>query len=339
MRRFVVLLALCMSAAAQQPYRENITVARILVDVRVTDIDGDPIRNLTPADFDVRLRGKRASVESVTWVDDVRAAAGVGTPSPSVDALKVAPPPGRLFLFFVQTDFARESFRISGQLDFLRYAEKMIDSYPAEDRFAVLQFDSHLKLRLDFTTDRDAVRAALRSSIYIDNPVASVAVAEPSLATLLDATAMRRAADSEHALLAIGNALRSVPGPKTLILIGWGLGRYSRGTVWMTSSWELARHALEASRTAIFALDVTKTSSHSLEVGLMDAAEQTGGFFAKTNEFPQQAIDRLQRTLAGHYEVELRRPNDLVAGTHDLRVRVKRRGATVLAPTSWMDRH
>jgi len=54
--------------------------------------------------------------------------------------------------------------------------------------------------------------------------------------------------------------------------------------------------------------------------------------------FAGQAISRLRRTVAGHYELELRRPDSLRAGTHRLDVRVKRRGVHVLAPATWMDR-
>jgi len=61
--------------------------------------------------------------------------------------------------------------------------------------------------------------------------------------------------------------------------------------------------------------------------------------YVKTFRFPQIAVERLQRTLAGHYEIELRRPIDLEAGTHKLNVRVKRRGAVVLAPSTYIDRH
>jgi hypothetical protein len=123
-----------------------------------------------------------------------------------------------------------------------------------------------------------------------------------------------------------------------MLLIGWGLGERVGRAVVMKPKWPIARRALEASRVSIFALDTTYADYHDLEIGLGVAAKQTGGFYAKTHEFPQLAIDRLQRTLSGHYELELRRPNELKPGVHPVEVRVKARGATVLAPSTWTDR-
>ncbi len=342
MRRFAALAVFFASTAAQAQFGEQIEVVRILVDVRVTDNRGNAIEGLTPEDFDVQIGGKTTSVVSAEFVrDEVEDRQSCLSCEPEAGQARslVLHQSGRLIIVFVQTDFARESARIRGQLDFLRYAEKMIETFAPEDRIAVFQFDSHLKFRLDFTRDKATVREALGRTFRIEIPPPPPVVESPSLAEHLDPAAMRRAASSEAGLRIIGDALRHIPGPKSLLLLGWGLGRFSRGSVWMTSEYTLARQALDASRTSIFALDTTRAAYHSLEHGLVRAAEDTGGFYSKTHEFPQLAVDRLKRTLAGHYELELRRPADLEPGTHPLRVRVKRRGAIVLAPTTYMDRH
>ncbi|HEX2121938.1 MAG TPA: VWA domain-containing protein [Thermoanaerobaculia bacterium] len=336
MRPLALVVVMFAAAAAQAQFGEQIEVVRILVDVRVTDSRGNAIDDLTPADFDVQIGGQATSVVSSEFVRD-EAVESSSRPADERTPLENAP--GRRIIVFVQTDFARESARIRGQLDFLRYAEKMVETFAPEDRIAVFQFDSHLKFRLDFTRDKAAVREALGRTFRIEIPPPPPAVEPPSLGEHLDPAAMRRAANSEAGLRIVGDALRHIPGPKSLLLLGWGLGRFSRGNVWMTSEYTLARQALDASRTSIFALDTTRAAYHSLEHGLVRAAEETGGFYSKTHEFPQLAVDRLKRTLAGHYELELRRPADLEPGTHALRVRVQRRGAIVLAPTTYMDRH
>lgn len=331
MRGLYVLCALVAAFGVTAQYRETITVARILFDVRVTRLDGEPVTDLAPGDFEVTIGGKNAVVESAEWIADDPAA---------VDPESGAPRPnGRLFVIFIQTDFAREQPRISGQLDFLRYAEKMVESFAPEDRVAVFSFDSHLKFRLDFTSDTSAIQEAMREAVLIDEPHPPPVVPNPSLARRLDAGEMRRAKNSETALLIIGNALRNIEGPKSLLLMGWGLGERRGGMVKMNRYYALARNVLEAARVSVFALDTTHAGYHDLQVGLAQAAEDTGGFYAKTSVFPQLAVDRLQRTLSGHYELEVRRPDELKPGTHELRVRVKRRGVEVLAPTSWMDRH
>jgi hypothetical protein len=241
---------------------------------------------------------------------------------------------GRLFVFFVQTDFSRDSWRTEGQMKFMQHYEQLLETLEPEDRVAVFSFDSRLKFRLDFSSDVDAIRAALRESLFINDPKEPPVVPSPSLGSRLDREDLKKAAHSETGLLVVANALRSIPGPKTLLLLGWGLGERSMGGVRMKRQWGPARTALEAARVSIFALDTTNADYHDLEVGLISAAEQTGGFYAKTHVFPQIAIERLERTLSGHYELTLRAVDDLKPGSQELEVRVKRRGAMVLAPQS-----
>jgi VWFA-related protein len=328
------MLALLLSATLAAQVGETITVERVLVDVRVTNDAGEPVVDLAPGDFNVRIAGKRAVVESAEWVPDVgRASARPELAAPESRA-EARPTSGRTIVLFVQTDFARHPTRTHGQLNFLRYADDMIRAFAPEDRIAVFSFDSHLKFRLDLTTDKEAAVEALIDTISIDHPPPPPAVPEPSLAPHLSRDAMRRAAHSETALLLVAHALRQVPGPKSLLLLGWGLGERSITGVRMKRDWKPARHALDAARVSIFALDTSYADYHDLEIGLQTAAEETGGFYVKTHLFPGIAVERLQRTLSGHYELTLRASESLQRDTHSLDVRVKRRGARVLAPMS-----
>jgi hypothetical protein len=145
---------------------------------------------------------------------------------------------------------------------------------------------------------------------------------------------MKRATSSEAGLLIVANALRSIEGPKTLLLLGWGLGERVGRMLVMRPEWKDARRALDAARVTIIALDTTAAAYHDLQFGLSSAAEQTGGFYASTNEFAKQAIDRVQKTLSGRYELELIPDRALDPGVHSLQVRVSERGASVLAPTT-----
>ena len=329
MRAIFLAVSILAATALPAQYQESITVARVLVDVRVTDYDGAPVTGLSASSFTAKLDGHPAQIESVTWIDDVPPLDGESNVD---DAPSDARP--RLFVMFVQTDFARDESRMIGQLHFQPLAVRLVDGLGPGDRAAVLSFDSHLKLRCDFTDDHEEILAAIRDSLSTGEPGGTRVVPAPSIASKIDRADMKAAPDSETALVVVAYALRSIDGPKTLLLLGWGLGDRVGGAVRMKPKWQIARRALESARVTIFALDTTFADYHDLEIGLASAAHQTGGSYAKTHLFGEAAIDRLHRTLRGRYEVELRVPDAMKPGVHDLTVDVKRRGVYVLAPTS-----
>jgi len=337
-----LLLALSLAAPPQElRSQETITVERILIDARVTDAGGNAILNLEPKDFRVKIDGVAAKVESVEWVPETAGARELAEldRESAKTSLDVPPPQGRLLVFFFQTDFARENVRITGQMKILPYADQLLDSLEPEDRVAVVSFDSHLKFRLDFSDDREAIRKAMRDSLSIDDPPRPPAVPMPSLARALDDASLRRAVDPDRALFLLGNALLPIPGPKSLILFGWGLGKLSGGRVVMDKRYAIAQRALEASRTSVFSIDITQADWHSLSAGLAKAADDTGGFYADTFHFPQLAIERLQRALEGHYELEVRRPETKVKGIHSIDVEVpSHRSATVMSRRTFIDK-
>jgi hypothetical protein len=221
----------------------------------------------------------------------------------------------------------------------VHFSDQMLDDFEPDDRVAVFSFDSHLKFRSDFTDDKGRLKNTFRDSLLTSEPVdVPPAVPMPSLARYLKADEMKRAASAEMGLLVVANALRNIPGPKSLILIGYGLGRFTSRGVVLGKDYLVARRALEQARVSVFSLDISNADYHSLEVGLGAVSADTGGFYAKTHMFPQLAVDRLQRTLSGHYELEVRKPDSSIVGLHTIEVDVPRRGAHVMARTSYLDR-
>jgi hypothetical protein len=282
-------------------------------------------------------------VESCEWIPETAAAREVA----SIDAaiVDVNPtldqpvPHGRLLVFFYQTDFARNSSRVAGQMQTVVNADDWLDWLDAEDRVAVFSFDSHLKFRLDFTNNKEHIKDAMEQAMLTDEPPPPRPVPMPALAKRLDSAQMRNAATPEAALIIVANALRPIPGPKSIILFGWGLGRLTRSGVIMDSKYIPARQALVSARASVFSIDFSQADFHSLEAGLGKVAGDTGGFYAKTYHFPKIAVDRLQKTLAGHYELEVRKPDTKVRGTHTIEVDVpSQRGAIVLARSTYIDR-
>jgi hypothetical protein len=240
-------------------------------------------------------------------------------------------------IFLYQTDFARNDARVRGQMKLLQM-DDWLDWIEPEDRVAVLSFDSHLKFRLDFTNNKHDIANAMEQALYISDPPWPQRVPLPSLGSRLKAEELARAGSPERALIEISNALMNIAGPKSLILFGWGLGRFSREGVHMAPNYGIARQALEMARVSVFSIDFTEADSHSLAAGLEKVAGDTGGFYASTHNFPHLAAKRLQRTLSGHYELEVRKPPTKSRGTHAIEVEVTRRDAYVMARSTYIDR-
>lgn len=174
----------------------------------------------------------------------------------------------------------------------------------------------------------------LERSILFERPAYDIEAA-PSLFANLDPGAGRRAATPESALLLLGDALEELPGSKSLVLFGWGMGRWSPGIgVLLDADYWPARRALVDGRVTVFALDITNADYHTLEVGLQQVAADTGGFYARTHLFPGQALNRLQHALAGHYVLTFARPA-LPRGEHGLDIALVGRKGTVMTRRSY----
>jgi len=341
MHRATAVVILFMAASAFAQLEERINVERIIVDTRVTDDHGNPITGLTAKDFRVRIDGIPATVASSEWIPETALERDLASNQMAEvnTTLDQPAPRGRLLIFFYQTDFARNSSRVAGQMQTVVNANDWLDWLDVEDRVAVFSFDSHLKFRLDFTNDRNHIKDAMEQALLTGEAPKPRTVPMPALAGRLNADEMRKAGSPEAALIILANALRPIPGPKSIILFGWGLGRLTPSGVMMESKYVAARQALESARASVFSIDFTQADSHSLEVGLGQVAGDTGGFYAKTFRFPKIAIERLQKTLAGHYELEVRKPDTKVRGTHTIEVEVpSQRRATVLARSTYVDR-
>src|SRR5262245_15510453 len=153
------------AAAATDPPRdqfgEEITVALDSIVVRVVDGGGRPILGLLPDDFRITVHGREIPVTAVDWVSSE---SEVKEPEAEVQEFagwkpaEPARPGGKLVVFFVQADL--NPTRISGQLRLRPYTRELVASFSPTDRVAVVSYDSHLKLWLDFTTDREALLAA-----------------------------------------------------------------------------------------------------------------------------------------------------------------------------------
>ena len=332
--QLILVLLAGVSTAGQEPQvprlRERVEVARVLVDARVLDGGGQPVTGLGPDDFDVRIDGRRARVESAYWVGGDSTPPVPPLPGEAATAARPDEARGRLIVFIFQKDL--EPSRIVGLMRMLIETRTFLDSLGPDDRVAVLSFDSRLKIWLDFTRDLEAVREVLRRGILFENPPRVEPVASPSLMATLDVVRAGRAASMEDALALLGQALEPIPRAKSVVLVGHGFGRLFGSSIVYDPSYGEARRALQAARASVFALDVTDADSHTLEAGLQMTARDTGGFYERTHLFTKAAVNRLAGALAGHYVLFVEVENPLDRERHEIDVRLARgRDGTVFA--------
>jgi VWFA-related protein len=322
------------SIAQEVRVREHVEVQRVLLDVRVVDSRGDPLLGLAPEDFRILVDDRPAVLDSLEWVSGTEPFAEGLSPEEAVTLGAPVAPSGRLIVYFFQTDFA--TVRLSGLMHMKFKALELLATLQPSDRVAVVSFDSHLKLRQDFTSDLDKLTTAVHQAILLGKEPAITPGPFPSLARSFDRAAARRAAEPETGLLVTARALEAFPGTKSLIFFGWGLGHLSKPWVVMGRDYGAARAALTRARVSVFAIDVTDADYHDLEVGLERVAADTGGFYAKTNLFPGQAITRLEGAIAGHYVLNVVKP-ELPHGEHAVTVELTRQRATVLVKPFFQD--
>jgi VWFA-related protein len=331
-----IALAFARPVAGQQIHlQERVEVSRVVMDVRIVDDKGDPLPGLGPDDLGVRVDGTPVSIESVKWVAGTTPYAEGLAPAEAEAAGVPAAPAGRLVVFFFQKDMSSQS-RMNGLLRMKQEAVKLLGSLRDEDRVAVLSFDTHLKLWLDFTNDRKRLKTVIESSILFEGEPPERHLAAPSLSAQFDFDAARDAATPEAGLLVIARALRPLPGTKSIALFGWGLGRLDGDSVHLAAEYEEARRVLAAARAVVFSLDITEADYHTLEIGLRQVADDTGGFYVKTDLFPGIAMAKLERALAGYYTLTFERP-DLPHGTHTVKVEMTHRKGTVLTTGNYSD--
>ena len=326
--------ALAPVKAQQTRVQEHVEVRRVVVDVRVVDHRGDPILGLGADDFRVLVDGLPAELEAVEWVSGAEPYAEGLAPEEAAATGGPVAAPGRLIVYFFQADFA--SVRLSGLMPMKARAIEMLSTLTPDDRVAVVSFDSHLKLRQDFTNEREKLTRAIHAAVLFGAEPDILPGPFPSLAAAFDRDAAKRAAEPETGLLVLAKALQPLPGAKSVAYFGWGLGHLARPWVMMGRDYGAARVALAKARASVFAIDVTQADFHDLEVGMQRVAADTGGFYVKTNNFPGQAITRLEGAVAGHYVLVIVKP-DRPSGEHLLSIGLTRTRGTVLAPASYQD--
>lgn len=356
-----VILAVVLSALvqAQQPtFRSGVDLIRL--DVRVVGNDGTPVTDLTEDDFAVQVNGKACPIRALQFLDLSAAdARSIETRYRDVST-NAASMRGRLTAIVIDENSLPEDSRplMNGLSQYLR-------TLGPNDRTALVALPRP-GLWKDFTSDSAELTALLlrsssrtpldvpstipvgASSIGANGGVAvgygSVAVDRGEQSDLSLPASMTSALDPNrdiiYALEALARRLKTVEGPKTLILIssqlpeGIGLDDYhafadsaaeARLTIYVVKPNTFVASA-SGNRSAL-------TSPFFAPGGLDALAGMTGGVVLNAVAHATGVFDRIGRETSGGYVIGVEPPAGAPRNKPlNVTVRVKRSGLTIRSP-------
>ena len=354
MKRLLVFLGAAMAAVsaaallAQEPapVQEQVTVSRVEVTLHVTDKQGRVVPDLKAEDFQLFIDDQPVGIESVEWVGTISAAVpsrtvtvqrvdASGAPMPSGDAPAEAAPAnsGRLFVMVFQSHI--EGQKDEGLMRMKRQALHFVDQLGPNDQAALLIFGSRLWLSQDFTSDKAVLRKAINAAPRKEEIGREENPPALSIGAHLSHEEERLATSMEKGLATIGRALRPLPGSKAILFFGYAVGRWNAlgetassagiGHFVSTRDLEDAQKALAAAQAPVFSLDIS-AGAHQLGAGLRQLSFETGGFYMRTETFPDWAMGMVTEAVKGHYELTFDKPR-LAPGPHRIRIDKMRGGA------------
>lgn len=296
-----ILVGVPVAAQQEQPageFEEEIQVTEVLIDVLVTDKDGNVIVGLEPEDFLVTENGEPMELTGLTFYSNSRFIEG-GVPSEQVEEetrdkedLRIDEVPvDRYFILFFhdqRLDFAPRTVQTERQLlDAARRAKEWVrEVVLPTDWVAVVGYDVKLRLYQDFTRDKQALIAALD-----DAPVSKGGENWPSriedsggptlAAHLPQGKELRKETKRIYdAMELLAEAAGHTVGRKNLIFFSRGFGDVNRFGVYEPDPryYDDMEQALNDNNVAVYSVDLTPADvDHALEDALNQIAAETGG--------------------------------------------------------------
>ena len=234
----LLLSALTIVGQQQELPRFQVSTNLVLIDVRVRDGQGRPIRGLSRDDFTILEEGVAQSISvfqevwlplSVTETTQPEAAAESGPTSPSSapDAGAPAPDKRLLILLFNYASGLQDTHMME------EAARQFLDSqFTPDDAAAVLIFNNGLQMLTDFTSDRAVLSRALSRLDSSANPEIDLSLPDEDSEeeseegeSLVDESefALFETNQQLSAIQSIADAFRDVTGRKALIYFSPGL--------------------------------------------------------------------------------------------------------------------
>jgi VWFA-related protein len=369
----VPLAAQVPGGEAQPPPVFGVGVDVVAVDASVVDADGRPVLGLGPDDFRVQVDGKPRHIVTVEYVGRDLEAPSAPAARPVHYSTNEDAPRGRLVLLMVD----RGSIGRGGGRQVMRAGERFLDTLAPADRVG-LTFIPGPGTFIEFTSDVDAVRQGLKGVVGMADRAGHAVPLAEAVAHIKNRDNLRwqqfldancdfrmesqnvacrqemeaeagqvylayreRSLQTQRSLSSVLKRLKSVEGPKTLILISEGLGTESPA-----EARDLAADAAAAQVTLfVLLLDTsgpdaqykytelaTPEDRERETSGLYDLAGLSRGVVLQVVGSGDNAFQRIARELMGYYMLGIEpEGGDRDGRSHSVKVEVSRPKATVRA--------
>jgi VWFA-related protein len=294
MIRVLLLFAAALALQAQQPTFKS-GVDLVAVDVHVVDLQGRPVVDLKPEDFEVQIAGDRRKVASAELISyDSATAAPRAIEAAAAPVTEDVPRPRRMFILAVD----EHSLHISNAMAAVNAAERFIDKLLPDDLVGLYAYPTGVATH-DLTNDHASVRREVRkiTGLYSEpmgrfnlSPSEAIDIASGDRDALMAVfrracmggsctqteirneaisfagTIEMRVSQSLGGLRGLVRGLEDVPGRKTLVMVSGGLITTDRGMGRANAHAEIASLAREVARSniSVFALHLDWSFLESL---------------------------------------------------------------------------
>ncbi|HXU29845.1 MAG TPA: VWA domain-containing protein [Thermoanaerobaculia bacterium] len=329
MRRFLPLLfapilaALTGSAfAADAPptaqFTDRVDVREVLLDVLVTDRQGNVIVGLGPEDFRVTENGKPVDLAGLSFYSNRKfLGSAVEAPHPAVPAVSTNAPLENRYFVLLFDDVRSLSLDapelLTQQLQAARKAKEWVGKLLANDWVAVLTYDRKLKVQTDFTRDQrvlvgaiqDAVSGKDSESEWPSRIGEGVGNAPSLLARLPQGKALRDKTESIYdALVVLSKATTPIVGRKNLLLFTIGFGQINSFGQYLPDPryYPQTQAALNDANVAVYTIDLTLPGTeHKLSGGMNQLAADTGGTYLFNFVSFLTPLEKISQENNGYY--------------------------------------
>ena len=330
MKRFtlfslMIALTIGWSAVAQddEPQGEfgtEIDVTEVVLDVLVTDADGNVVIGLGKDDFVVEDQGEVVDLSSATFYSNRRfvPSSRLAATTETDDGLV---PWDRYFVLFFHDDRAANPGLLTRYtMDAARYASKWVrEELLPNDHVAVVSFDSSLKIWQDFTRDKQSIEAAIAQVLkggrdpgtQWPSRIPGEEITGPSLlVNLPQGKELRKQSRKIYdALRLVGEATTTVTGRKNLIFISWGFGETRDYGEWYPDPryYPGMIQTLNDQNVAVYAIDLVSTSAQGtlLDRGVNQSlsmlSDDTGGRYYYHFDTFAAPLQELNEENNGYY--------------------------------------